>query len=61
MNKQNDFSLASAMMRPNSFVFTTKNPASVIMLVVVASSGNKMSPVWFPMRYKLIAGDYKEF
>ena len=39
---------------------TTKHPASVMMLGVVASTGHKMPPVWFDQGYRLNAADYLE-
>ena len=41
-------------------VSTTKHPASVMMLGVVASNGEKMPPVWFPRGYRLTAAAYKD-
>lgn len=41
-------------------VTTTKHPASVMMLGVVASNGEKMPPVWFPVGYRLTGADYLE-
>ena len=39
---------------------TTKHPASVIILGVVASNGETMPPVWFDIGYRLTAADYKD-
>lgn len=39
-------------------VTRTKHPASVMMLGVVASTGEKMPPVWFDAGYRLNAEDY---
>ncbi|KAF2353956.1 hypothetical protein FHG87_015290 [Trinorchestia longiramus] len=41
-------------------VSTIKHPASVMMLVVVASNGEKMPPVWFPRGYRLNPSAYKD-
>ena len=41
-------------------VSKTKHPASVMMLGVVASNGEKMPPVWFKTGYRLTAADYRE-
>ena len=41
-------------------VSTTKHPASVMMLGVVASNGEKMPPVWFERGYRLTSAVYKE-
>ena len=41
-------------------VSTTKHPASVMMLGVVASNGEKMPPVWFDVGYRLTAADDKD-
>ena len=41
-------------------VSTTKHPASVMMLGVVASNGEKMHPVWFDVGYRLTAAEYKD-
>ncbi|XP_059079978.1 uncharacterized protein LOC131878096 [Tigriopus californicus] len=60
-NKQNDriicFSKDQASIRN---VTKTKHPASVMMLGVVASTGDKMAPIWFPSGYRLTAADYLE-
>ena len=40
------------------YTSTTKHPASVMMLGVVASTGDKMPPVWFATGYRLTAADY---
>ena len=39
---------------------TTKHPASIMMLGVVASNGEKMPPVWFERGYRLTSAVYKE-
>ena len=41
-------------------VSITKHPASVMMLGVVASNGEKMSLVWFPRGYRVAAAAYKD-
>ena len=41
-------------------VSTKEHPASVMMLDVVASNGEKMPPVWFDVGYRLTAADYKD-
>lgn len=60
-NKQNDrvicFGDTSLAARN---VSKTKHPASVMMLGIVASTGEKMPPVWFPTGYRLTAADYLE-
>ena len=38
---------------------TTKHPASVMMIGVVASNGEKMPPVWFGRGYRLTSAVYK--
>lgn len=38
---------------------TTKHPASVMMLFVGASNGEKMPPVWFESGYRLTEADYR--
>ena len=53
VNKQND---RISELRKES---TTKHPASVMMLGVVASNGEKMPPVLFPRSYRLNADAYK--
>ena len=61
VNKQNDcivsFGQDTSELRN---VSTTKHPASVMMLGVVASNGEKMPPVWFPRGYRLTAAAYKD-
>ncbi|KAF2351391.1 hypothetical protein FHG87_017852 [Trinorchestia longiramus] len=61
VNKQNDhivsFDLIISELRN---VFTTKHPASVMMLGLVVSNGEKMPPVWFPRYYRLNASAYKD-
>lgn len=61
LNKQNDrvisFEQGVSKLR---CVSTTKHPASVMMLGVVASNGEKMPPVWFEGGYRLTAADYKD-
>ena len=42
------------------YVTTTKNPASVMMLGVVASNGEKIPPLWFKAGYRLTAADYRD-
>ena len=42
------------------YVSRTKHPASVMMLGVVASTGQKMPPIWFDAGYRLNAADYLE-
>ena len=42
------------------YVTTTKHSASVIMLGVVASNGEKMPPVWFKGGYRLTGADYRD-
>ena len=39
---------------------TTKHPASVMMVGVVAWNGEKMPPVWFSRGYRLTAAAYKD-
>lgn len=60
MNKQNDcvvsFGQDASRVR---YVSTTKHPASVMRLGVVASNGEKMPPLWFETVYRLTAADYK--
>ena len=41
-------------------VSTTKYPVSIMMLGVVASNGEKMSPVLFELGYKLTSVVYKK-
>ena len=41
-------------------VSTTKHPASVMMLGVVASNREKMPTVWFPRGYRLTSAAYKD-
>lgn len=61
VNKQNDrvvsYGKDVSEVRNTS---TTKRPASVMMLGVVGSNGEKMPPVWFPTGYRLTAADYKD-
>eukprot|EP00096_Caligus_rogercresseyi_P010004 TRINITY_DN3514_c0_g1_i1.p1 TRINITY_DN3514_c0_g1~~TRINITY_DN3514_c0_g1_i1.p1 ORF type:complete len:218 (-),score=41.98 TRINITY_DN3514_c0_g1_i1:566-1219(-) len=61
INKQNDrvvcFNKEDYNIRN---VTTTKHPASVMMLGIVASTGDKMAPIWFDTGYKLTAADYLE-
>ena len=40
------------------FIDKTKHPASLMMLGVVASSGEVCPPVWFPVGYRLVSKDY---
>ena len=42
------------------YVTTTKNPASVMMLGIVASNGEEMPPLWFKAGYRLTAADYRD-
>eukprot|EP00096_Caligus_rogercresseyi_P012791 TRINITY_DN5471_c1_g1_i1.p1 TRINITY_DN5471_c1_g1~~TRINITY_DN5471_c1_g1_i1.p1 ORF type:complete len:230 (+),score=51.50 TRINITY_DN5471_c1_g1_i1:315-1004(+) len=60
-NKQNDrvicFGNVSNVIRS---VSKTKHPASVMMLGIVASTGDKMPPIWFPTGYRLTGADYLE-
>ncbi|QQP39809.1 Putative transposable element [Caligus rogercresseyi] len=60
-NKQNDrvicFGNVSNVIR---CVSKTKHPASVMMLGIVASTGDKMPPIWFPTGYRLTGADYLE-
>ncbi len=59
INKQNDHVVCFED-TPLEFrqVSKTKHLASVMMLGVVASTGDKMPPVWFPTGYRLSAADY---
>ncbi len=41
-------------------VSKTKHLASIMMLGVMASTGEKMAPIWFPVWYRLTAADYLE-
>ncbi|QQP51100.1 Putative transposable element, partial [Caligus rogercresseyi] len=50
-NKQNDRVICFG---------NTKHPASVMMLGIVASTGDKMPPIWFPTGYRLTGADYLE-
>ncbi|QQP48999.1 Putative transposable element [Caligus rogercresseyi] len=60
-NKQNDrvicFGNVSNVIRS---VSKTQHPASVMMLGIVASTGDKMPPIWFPTGYRLTGADYLE-
>jgi len=61
MNKQNDRVVSFGQdVSEYRNVSTTKHPASVMMLGVVASNGLKMPPIWFPTGYRLTAANYKE-
>ena len=42
----------------DKFLEKTKHPASLMMLGVVASTGEVCPPVWFPAGYRLVAKDY---
>ena len=60
INKQNDRVVSFGQdISTVRYVTTTKHPASVMMLGVVASNGEKMPPVWFKAGYRLSAEDYK--
>jgi hypothetical protein len=60
-NKQNDRVVSFGQdVSKVRYVSTTKHPASVMMLGVVASNGEKMPPVWFPTGYRLTAADYRD-
>jgi len=61
-NKQNDrFVSFSGDDRVGLFhTSTTKHPASLMMLGVVASNGKVMPPIWFPEGYRLTGNDYKK-
>ena len=41
-------------------VSTTKHPASIIMLGIIVSNGEKMHPVWFQRGYEPTSAVYKE-
>ncbi len=58
-NKQNDRIICFDNTDHNiRNISKTKHPASVMMLGVVASTGEKMAPIWFPTGYRLMAADY---
>lgn len=58
-NKQNDRVISFGKTPPNMrSVSKTKHPASVMMLGIVASTGDKMRPIWFPTGYRLTGADY---
>lgn len=59
INKQNDRVISFGRTPPNMrSVSKTKHPASVMMLGIVASTGDKMRPIWFPTGYRLTEADY---
>ncbi|KAF2364913.1 Transposase type 1 [Trinorchestia longiramus] len=61
VNKQNDRIISFGQDISELWnVFTTKHPASVMMLGVVTSNGEKMPPVWFPRGYRLNASAFKD-
>lgn len=64
-NRQNDRfisvkSMNNAMEDPRQYVRKTKHPASVMMLGVVASTGEMSPPIFFPIGYRLTAAKYIE-
>ena len=61
INKQNDRVVCfEDTRRELRHATRTKHPASVMMLGVVASTGQKMPPIWFDTGYRLNAADYLE-
>jgi len=61
INKQNDRVVSFGQdISDVRYVTTTKHPASVMMLGVVASNGEKMPPVWFKGGYRLTGTDYRD-
>lgn len=61
INKQNDRVVCFEDTPKEVYQVTrTKHPASVMMLGVVASTGEKMPPIWFETGYRLTAADYLE-
>lgn len=61
INKQNDRVVSFGQdVSKVRYVSATKHPASVMMLGVVASNGEKMPPVWFKTGYRLNAADYRD-
>ena len=61
INKQNDRVVSFGQdISGVCYVSTTKRPASVMMLGVVASNGENMPPVWFRGGYMLTGADYRD-
>ena len=61
INKQNDRVVSFGQdISSHLHSSTTKHPASLMMLGVIASTGDKMPPVWFKTGYRLKGEDYKE-
>ncbi len=59
INKQNDCIICFEDTPSEArHISKTKHPASVMMLGVVASTGDKMPPIWFSTGYRLNAADY---
>lgn len=40
------------------YISKTKHPASIVMLAIVVTMGDKMFPIWFKAGYWLTAADY---
>ena len=60
INKQNDRVVSFGQdISDICCITTTKHPASVMMLSVVASNGQKMPPVWFKEGYRLTDTYYR--
>ena len=61
INKQNDRVICFEKSKYSiQNVTMTKYPAPVMMLGVVASNGEKMPSIWFPVGYRLTGDDYLE-
>ena len=60
VNKQNERVVSFGKDISKVHISTTKHLASVMMLGVVASNGEKIPPVWFNVGYRLTAADYKD-
>ena len=61
INKQNDRVVSFGQdISSHLHSSTTKHPASLMMLGVIVSTGDKMPPVWFKTGYRLKGEDYKE-
>ena len=61
INKQNDRVVSFGQdISEVRYVTPTKHPASVMMLGVAASNGEKMPPVWFKGDYRLTSVNYRD-
>jgi hypothetical protein len=61
INPQNDWFVAftdTPEDNPRRYNTATKHPASLMMLSVVASTGDVLPPIWFPTGFRLSTVDY---